>query len=87
MSRDIVIGIDAGTSVIKSVAFSIRGEQIAAAAVPNTYGRVEGGGFEQDMPRTWTDTVDTLRQLAATVPDLAGRLAGIAVTGQGDGPG
>jgi len=85
MSRDILIGIDAGTSVIKSVAFNTAGAQLAVAAVPNAYQRVAGGGAEQDLTRTWTDTVATLRQLAAAMPDLPARLAGIAVTGQGDG--
>lgn len=85
MKRDVIIGIDAGTSIIKSVAFMIDGRQIAMAAVPNVYLRTAGGGIEQDMMRTWTDTVATLRQLAADVPDLATRLAAIAITGQGDG--
>ena len=52
MSRDIIIGIDAGTSVIKSVAFTTTGEQIAMAAVPNAYRRAGLGGVEQDMART-----------------------------------
>lgn len=85
MSRDLIIGIDAGTSVIKSVAFTTGGEQIAMASVPNLYSSVGGGGVEQDMRRTWTDTVATLRRLGEQVPGLAGRLAAIAVTGQGDG--
>lgn len=85
MKRDIIIGIDAGTSVIKSVAFTADGRQIALAAVPNIYYRVARGGVEQDMRRTWTDTAATLRQLVAEVPGLADRLAAIAVTGQGDG--
>ncbi len=33
--RDIIIGIDAGTSVIKAVAFTLGGHQRAASAVPN----------------------------------------------------
>jgi erythritol kinase len=83
--RDIIIGIDAGTSVIKSVAFDLAGRQIDAAAIPNRYDILPGGGAEQDMARTWADTAATLRQLADKVPDLAKRTAAIAVTGQGDG--
>jgi erythritol kinase len=85
MTRDVIVGIDAGTSVIKSVAFTTEGGQLAVASVPNVYVRVVGGGVEQDMERTWTDTVATLHQLAAAVPDLASRVAAIALTGQGDG--
>jgi erythritol kinase (D-erythritol 1-phosphate-forming) len=85
MTRDILLGIDAGTSVIKSVAFSPGGEQIAAAARPNVYQTLGGGQVEQDMHRTWADCAATLRELADRVPDLARRVAALAVTAQGDG--
>ena len=85
MRRDIIIGIDAGTSVIKSVGFMVSGEQLAVAALPNVYETVANRGVEQDMKRTWTDTATTLRMLAEKVPELAKRVAAIAVTGQGDG--
>jgi erythritol kinase len=81
----ILIGIDAGTSVIKSVAFTLDGRQIASAALPNEYMNLPNGGVEQDMRRTWNDTAKSLRLLAAKVPDLATRAVALAVTGQGDG--
>ena len=34
---DILIGIDAGTSVIKAVAFDAGGRQLAVASTPNRY--------------------------------------------------
>ncbi|MER8604483.1 FGGY family carbohydrate kinase, partial [Mesorhizobium sp. M1233] len=83
--QDVLIGIDAGTSVIKSVAFDTAGRQIASAALPNKYETLPGGGAEQDLTRTWADTATTLRELADKVPDLASRTIAIAVTGQGDG--
>ena len=83
--KDLIVGIDAGTSVIKSVAFDLSGRQIAAHSVPNAYQTIDGAGAEQDMARTWSDTAKTLRGLADAVPDLAGRTAAVAVTGQGDG--
>ncbi|QKD04983.1 FGGY-family carbohydrate kinase [Mesorhizobium loti] len=83
--RDVLIGIDAGTSVIKSIAFDTAGRQIAAAALPNHYETLPGGGAEQDLARTWSDAATTLRQLADKVPNLANRTVAIAVTGQGDG--
>ena len=81
MTCDIVIGIDAGTSVIKSVAFSLGGEQIAVAAKPNVY-QTLGGGQQQDMHRTWADCAATLRELTERVPNLARRVAALAVTGR-----
>ncbi|MGY4309651.1 erythritol kinase [Bradyrhizobium sp. USDA 4369] len=84
-TRDVIIGIDAGTSVVKAVAFTRDGRQIGDFAIPNNYTTAPGGRVEQDMQRTWTDTVAALRGLARAVPDLARRVSAIAVTGQGDG--
>jgi erythritol kinase len=83
--KDVLIGIDAGTSVIKSVAFDLSGRQIAVAAIPNRYETLPGGGSEQDLGRTWTDAAATLRLLAEKVENLAARTAALAVTAQGDG--
>lgn len=83
--RDVLIGIDAGTSVIKSVAFDLGGRQIASAAIPNSYEKVGRTGAVQDMDRTWADTTRTLADLAGKVDNLASRVVAIAVTGQGDG--
>jgi erythritol kinase (D-erythritol 1-phosphate-forming) len=85
MKDGVLIGIDAGTSVIKSVAFTTAGEQIAIAAISNVYETLTNGGVEQDMARTWSDTAATLKQLSEKVPNLASRLIAISVTGQGDG--
>ncbi len=85
MKDAVLIGIDAGTSVIKSVAFSADGTQLAAAAIPNSYVTLPDGGAEQDMARTWADAAKTLKQLTEVIPNLAERLVAISVTGQGDG--
>src|SRR3954452_465754 len=85
MNRDVLIGIDAGTSLVKSVAFTRSGQQLASAAIPNVYETLADGGVEQDMARTWTDTARTLHDLATKVPGLAERTIAISVTGQGDG--
>ena len=85
MQRDLLIGIDAGTSVIKAVVFTKQGEQVAIAARPNNYDTPGPGQVEQDMLRTWVDCASTLRELHDLVPNLNSRLAAIAVTGQGDG--
>ena len=85
MSRDLLIGVDAGTSVIKAVAFDLTGRQIALASTRNSYATLPGGGVEQDMARTWADTASVLRALGDKVEGLADRAAALAVTGQGDG--
>jgi erythritol kinase (D-erythritol 1-phosphate-forming) len=83
--RDILIGIDAGTSVMKSIAFDLGGKQLAVHAIPNHYDTSDGAAATQDMARTWADCAATLRGLAEKVPDLAKRTVALAVTGQGDG--
>lgn len=85
MMRDLIIGLDAGTSVLKSVAFTIDGTQVGMTSRPNAYTRCGRGCVEQDMLRTWDDAQQTLWDLAAVVPNLAERVVALAVTGQGDG--
>jgi erythritol kinase (D-erythritol 1-phosphate-forming) len=85
MRDGIIIGIDAGTSYLKSVAFSVDGRQLAVASIANDYVTLPDGGVEQDMARTWADAVSTLQQLGEKIPDLAARLIAISVTAQGDG--
>ena len=82
---DILIGVDAGTSVIKSIAFDLDGRQLAVAATPNRYlTRPDGAAF-QSLDDTWEDCAKTLRMLAERVPGLAERTVAVGVTGQGDG--
>lgn len=85
MTEGILIGIDAGTSVLKAIAFTGDGKQIASAARANSYETLDNGGVEQDMARTWADAAATLKELTEKIPDLAARVIAIAVTGQGDG--
>lgn len=85
MARDILIGVDAGTSVMKAVAFSLEGEEIAVAARPNAYDSLGAGMVEQDMERTWRDCAATIAELAERIPDLRARVAAVAITAQGDG--
>ena len=85
MSCDVLIGIDAGTSVLKAVAFSLDGQQLDQFSLPNRFDSLPNGGAEQDMARTWVDCAACLRGLAEKVPCLAQRTALVSVTGQGDG--
>ena len=57
-SSDLIVGIDAGTSVIKAVAFTLGGRQIAASAVRNTYTTGGDGAATQSLTRTWTDCAE-----------------------------
>lgn len=83
--KDILIGIDAGTSVIKSVAFDTAGRQLAVASVKNAYTITPDGGAAQDMRKTWFDCATTILSLGNEIDNLAQRVLGISVTAQGDG--
>ncbi len=86
MTRDsLIVGLDAGTSVTKVVAFDLDGREVATVGRPNAYRELPGGAVEQDMARTWEDAAAVLRDLAGAVPDLPRRTLALAVTGQGDG--
>ncbi|OUD09585.1 carbohydrate kinase [Marivivens niveibacter] len=85
VERDIIVGIDAGTSVIKAVAFDLSGHQIAASSVRNTYQMGENGAATQCLMQTWDDCATALRGLAGKIDDYAARVAALAVTAQGDG--
>jgi erythritol kinase len=84
-SRDVIVGIDAGTSLIKTVAFTRDGRRLGDFSLPNSYSASADGRVEQDMSRTWHHVVAAVQWLARAVPDLGSRVAAIAVTGQGDG--
>ena len=83
--NDVIIGIDSGTSVIKAVAFSLTGRQIASSAVANRYQTGADGSATQNMETAWADCATALRGLCEKVDNLAARTAAIAVTAQGDG--
>lgn len=85
MTQDVLIGVDAGTSVIKAVAFDLTGRQIAMASRRNSYNTLPNGGVEQDMRRTWADTAAVLRELGEKIEGLSSRALALSVTGQGDG--
>ncbi|MEM6763132.1 MAG: FGGY-family carbohydrate kinase, partial [Pseudomonadota bacterium] len=85
MTGDVIIGVDAGTSVIKAVAFDLSGRQVASESRRNTYQPVPGGGVEQNMARTWTDTAAVLSALVAKLKPIQAAPVALAVTGQGDG--
>lgn len=84
-SADILIGIDAGTSVIKAVAFDLAGNQIASASVANRYQTGADGSVTQSLVETWADCAKALLGLGAKLDNLASRTAAISVTAQGDG--
>ncbi|MFW6320548.1 MAG: FGGY-family carbohydrate kinase [Halohasta sp.] len=84
---DAIIGIDAGTSMIKAVAFSIGGEPLATSRRNNAVLTPQAGWREQDMADTWDATAATVREVVEELQELDGgwEIRGLGITGQGDG--
>lgn len=82
--REVILGVDAGTSMIKAVAYSTDGEPLCMASRKNEVKRPESGWREQDMGDTWDKTAATLREVVEQL-NQQDEVIGLGVTGQGDG--
>ena len=85
MSRDLIVGLDAGTSLIKFVAFTLDGKFIESASVENKVYYREGSKSEQNLNETWGKVIESLNLLHQKIPNLKNRIVGLSITGQGDG--
>ena len=52
MNKDIIIGIDAGTSLIKAVAFTTNGRELGISSTPNEYTINSDGKATQSLELT-----------------------------------
>lgn len=80
-----VMGIDAGTSVVKATIFSLAGREVARAARTVPIQNPESYMAEEDLEDVWMAAVDAISESltgSAITPDL---IRAVAVTGQGDG--
>lgn len=76
----VILAIDAGTSMVKAVAFDRDGCQLTTARRRTQVSRPRPEWSEQDMDEVWDCTRDLIRECAATH-----QIDVVAVTGQGDG--
>ena len=82
---DILIGMDAGTSMIKCAAFSTTGELLASRSRANRYDTSPDGAAVQSLPDTRDALLDTLSELAGDLGADRDRVTAAAITAQGDG--
>ncbi|NDW04509.1 FGGY family carbohydrate kinase [Jiella pacifica] len=78
----VLLCLDSGTTAVKAAAFDGSGRLLAAAERPNRALRRSAERVEQDMGMSRQDGFAVLRDCAS---QLSGPVAGIVVTGQGDG--
>ncbi len=85
MGASFLLGIDAGTTVIKSTLFALDGREVAGAAHDSSLLVPYPGWAEADMDLVWRAVVVTVQQAlrqAAVAPE---NVLAVGVTGQGDG--
>lgn len=84
-SKQFLLGIDVGTTLIKSVLFDTNGEQLANASASVGLDHPNPGWAEQDMEAVWSATAETIREAVASATRLGGEIAAVSVSGQGGG--
>ncbi len=84
-NNPIFIGVDAGTSQIKCVAFTANGHFIGSCSRSNDYKSTPDGGATQSMQATRSIVLDSLTELVDKLGDQSALVKGIAITAQGDG--
>ena len=74
MSKDILVGLDAGTSLIKFVAFDLNGKLINQASVKNEVNFLEDQKVEQNLNLTWNKVIEAFELLDEKIDNLKNRI-------------
>ena len=85
MGKKYIIGIDAGTSRIKSVLFDEAGTELCIADEKVELLSPAPGLAEQDMNTVWNSVFQSLKTLLDRVDIDTKDVLAIAITGQADG--
>lgn len=81
LPNDVLIGLDAGMAQVTAVAFAPDGRELGRSSAAGEIHDLADGGTEQEFGDAWHAAAAAVRGLAAQLPDLAIRVAGIAITG------
>lgn len=81
----IILGIDAGTTSVKSVAFTLEGTIAGVARSSVHISRGPLGQAEVDMERVWEATVFTISAVVDQLSTIDAEVVAVGLTGQGDG--
>jgi erythritol kinase (D-erythritol 1-phosphate-forming) len=85
MCASFLLGIDAGTTVIKSTLFALDGREVAGAAHDSSLLTPRPGWAEADMNAVWRAVVATVQQTLRQGGIAPRDVLAVGVTGQGDG--
>jgi xylulokinase len=76
------LGIDVGTSAVKVLAITSRGDVAHQASAPLTMQTPRPGWAEQSPDAWWEAVVSALTQIARGAPDVSARVVAIGLSGQ-----
>jgi len=76
-----LLGIDIGTSAVKSVVFNREGQEMAASRRTPDIIRPQPGWSEVSMEALWQDVVGTIREVVINEDLKGGRILGIGLSG------
>lgn len=79
--QDFLLGVDAGTSVVKAALFTADGREIKAVARRTTVKTPHPAWAETSMIETWNVTVSAIRALLADSGIAPDRIAAVGLTG------
>lgn len=83
--RRLLLGIDAGTSVVKAVVYQMDGSPLAMHSTRTRIRSVHPLWMETDMNEVWNAVVNTVSSLVKSASIHPEEILAIGVTGQGDG--
>ncbi|NPV77714.1 MAG: carbohydrate kinase [Anaerolineae bacterium] len=83
--KDFLLGIDVGTTLIKSALFDLDGHMVALSSAGVGLEHPSPGWAEQDMDAVWRATSQTIREAVQAADQSGGKIAAISTSGQGGG--
>ena len=79
-TRDLFLGVDAGSSVCKAAVFDLTGRIVAVAAAPTPLDRSVAGRVEADPDRAWAAATEVIGRVTREASG-AGRIVGLGLSG------
>ena len=84
-TRDHLLGVDAGNTVVKAVLFDLDGRQVACRSLRRRSSSPEPARVERDLDELWANARAVIRGCIADFGTDPARIAGIGCTGHGNG--
>src|SRR6476620_2899578 len=80
-----ILGLDAGTSVVKAAIFDLHGNELSRGAHSVPIANPEPHLAEEDMNEVWVAATDAIQAALTNSSVRADEILGVCATGQGDG--